>query len=200
VRLPHIGECTGYVVGYRAWAFRSERLTSMVKFKSQTEWIPGMIVEANDCIEDHPYGYGPGIYALKSEQNIIWSIHGLPESDMVFGGAVALWGDITEHAEGYRGQYAYPIDFCWCTHPRALRFLGALTRAFEQEDLALFTNTMDALQSLCSDRPAETMYTTAPRRRIGSPRSARGQLDGPYLMLSPRLAQHIVNRRFAGRV
>ncbi len=55
MRLPEIGECTGYVVGYRAWAFRSGRLTSIVKFKYQTEWSPGVVVEANDRIKDHPF-------------------------------------------------------------------------------------------------------------------------------------------------
>lgn len=199
MRLPHIGDCTGYVVGYRAWAFRSKRLTSIVKFKPQTEWIPGMFVEANDCINDHPYGYGPGIYALKAEQFIIGSIHELPEFEIVFGGAVALWGEIMEHTDGYRAQYAYPIDFCCCTCPRALRFLPPLNRAFEQEDVTLFTKTMDALQALCTDHPAESIHTRESHRRTGRSLSARGQSDGPYLVLSPRLEQHLIDRLYAGR-
>ena len=51
--------------------------------------------------EGHQVGHGCGIYAYK-ENNGFWVAP--------CWGKVALWGRIVEHKDGYRAQYAYPLE------------------------------------------------------------------------------------------
>src|SRR3990172_1599475 len=101
--LPGLGDCYGYVEGYRYWLWDDlgQTLESLVE---DTHWFPHQALEAKggDLIEEF---YGPGIYAYKSrpEDNgsWAWSVYG----------RVALWGKIIEHEDGYRAQFAYPVEF-----------------------------------------------------------------------------------------
>ena len=98
--LPGLGDCYGYVEGYRYWVWDGV-LSSLTKV---TYWLPHQALEAKggDLIEEF---YGPGIHAYKSrpEDNGKWS--------WSMFGRVALWGKIVEHEYGYRAQFAYPVEF-----------------------------------------------------------------------------------------
>jgi|SRR3990172_3391442 len=101
--LPGLGDCYGYVEGYRYWLWDNvgQTLESLV---TSTHWFPHQVLEAKgvDLIKKF---YSPGIHAYKSrpEDNgyWIWSVLG----------RVALWGKIVEHEDGYRAQFAYPVEF-----------------------------------------------------------------------------------------
>ena len=108
--LPGLGDCYGYVEGYRYWLWDNteHKIASLVE---DICWSPHQVLEAKGgdltlpklrLLEDI---YGPGIYAYKSRpvNNGDWSW-------TVFG-RVALWGKIVEHEDGYRAQFAYPIEF-----------------------------------------------------------------------------------------
>ena len=101
--LPGLGDCYGYVEGYRYWLWDDlgQTLESLVE---DTHWFPHQALEAKggDLIEEF---YGPGIHAYKSrpEDNGKWS--------WSMFGRVALWGKVIEHEYGYRAQFAYPIKF-----------------------------------------------------------------------------------------
>src|SRR3990172_7640689 len=101
--LPGLGDCYGYVEGFRYWLWDNvgQTLESLV---TNTHWFPHQALEAKgvDLIKKF---YSPGIHAYKSrpEDNgyWIWSVLG----------RVALWGKIVEHEDGYRAQFAYPVEF-----------------------------------------------------------------------------------------
>src|SRR3990172_6463498 len=118
--LPGLGDCYGYVEGYRYWLWEG-RLRSLV---TDTFWHQHQALEARDITKSlttPPPGwptqnglpsmmiysiYHPGIHAYKSrpEDNIYWSAWSVL-------GRVALWGTIVEHEDGYRAQFAYPVEF-----------------------------------------------------------------------------------------
>ena len=116
--LPGLGDCYGYVEGYRYWLWEgvNHKLSSLTR---DTYWFPHQALETRDITKeltklppDWQYGplsmmiYNPGIHAYKArpEDNAYWS------SWEVFG-RVALWGKVIEHEYGYRAQFAYPIKF-----------------------------------------------------------------------------------------
>lgn len=101
----------GYVVGMRGWFYdtRRERLVSKV---NRTIWEPRRRLQA-ECflmsgapphVLDDRY-HRCGIYAYKHDC-LVSTVQKTP-----IQGAVALWGKIVEHSEGYRAQYAYPLGF-----------------------------------------------------------------------------------------
>ena len=112
--LPGLGDCYGYVEGYRYWLWEGG-LRSLV---TDTCWPQHQALEARDITKETTlppgwqYGplsmmiYNPGIHAYKArpEDNAYWS------SWEVFG-RVALWGTIVEHEDGYRAQFSYPVEF-----------------------------------------------------------------------------------------
>jgi len=119
--LPGLGDCYGYVEGYRYWLWEgvNHKLSSLTR---DTYWFPHQALEARDITKElttrppgWQYGplsmmtyriYHPGIHAYKArpEDNVYW------DSWAVFG-RVALWGKVIEHEYGYRAQFAYPVEF-----------------------------------------------------------------------------------------
>lgn len=90
--LPH-DEIVGEIVAWRAWKFFNGCLLSPYR---GTPWKPGETIEAAD-----PTKTSGGIFAHKVREQVFEQENGW---DVV--GTVLLWGEVVEHENGYRGQYA----------------------------------------------------------------------------------------------
>ncbi len=116
-----VPDLTDYVVGWREWYLLPHpdmpeaKLYSGYNIMSTTiEGVSGPYwpfrkplesvcaqSEVSPCNhEGHQVGHGCGIYAYKNDS--LWIAP--------CWGKVALWGRIVEHEDGYRAQYAYPLE------------------------------------------------------------------------------------------
>ena len=147
-----------YMTAQRWWNVKSIEgeywLTSLVSYNCV--WKPREPFVA-DCLKGgyvvsrpvHPppevvpvWGCVCGIYSSREGTNKDWS---LGESILSVYGAVASWGKVIQHAEGFRAQYAYPqaLDYvrlskvCHCcaqtdqTKTYRLAFSGSVFSACE---------------------------------------------------------------------
>ena len=127
---PPIETRLGYVTAWRTWRVWSSpgglSLHSVAAAPALGEWPPGRPMEARCgyremrppacACESCPGNDNKcGIYAYREAPATVTHAMGVV-------GRVALWGTVIEHAAGYRGQYAYPIDVAcghcaWCGSP-----------------------------------------------------------------------------------
>jgi hypothetical protein len=101
--LKSAGITVGELVGWRVWRLENGYLRS---YSADYRWLPGH--PARGEITD--YG-GGGIWAFKDPHRA----HAKASGGLYVTGSVWLWGEIIEHADGYRGEYA------------AIRSLDAIT-------------------------------------------------------------------------
>lgn len=105
------------IIGYRLWdliEFTKDEKMILTSYTSESQWIPGKIMEADKLPNFIPTisGYGDkkchGIHAFK---NINDALHYIQLSEVpTILGTVYLWGTIIEHEKGYRAQFAYPCS------------------------------------------------------------------------------------------
>lgn len=86
-------ETTGEMVGWRAWRFHNGCLVSPY---TGVLWRPGETLEANT-----PFESGAGVFAHKKREQVFEQ-----ESKWPVVGTVLLWGDVVEHENGYRAEFA----------------------------------------------------------------------------------------------
>ncbi len=74
------------------------------------------------------------MYAEMRPNTISLSSFAVPEFNVYFtcGGSVWLWGDVAEHEEGYRAQYAYPAEFYYVRScPQMTAYINYLASLYE---------------------------------------------------------------------
>jgi preprotein translocase subunit YajC len=105
------------VVGYRVWQWDATGLKSL----NGIRWHPGSAFAAEcksqGCYEVPRTDCTCGIYASKTLDHL----RRLGYLDNRIHGEVSLWGNVVEHEEGWRAQFAYPRSF---TVPLSLVPLG----------------------------------------------------------------------------
>lgn len=108
------------IVGWRVWRFRpsTSTLRSAVR---DVEWPKGEPLRSED-LRQHPYNEVYWVHAAPTEDNAPVGIHAwrtrqqlshllVFEDDCVMvWGQVSLWGQVVEHAGGYRAELAYPLS------------------------------------------------------------------------------------------
>ena len=117
------GVRAGEVIAYRCWQLRDGCLYSA--YRSEFLWAPKEIVEGD------PEKLGEGIHAFKNRYDACAYI-GFYEGDsgIIVSGTVELWGDVYEHARGYRASKAaiHSVDESPNYDAAALRKLYGLNR------------------------------------------------------------------------
>ncbi len=94
--LAKAGTTFGEFIGWRMWGIRDGYLQS---YSAQYVWTPGIAAEG----KPDDYG-GGGLWAFKDPGK---ALHKLLENGTPAAmGSVWLYGDVIEHSDGYRGQYA----------------------------------------------------------------------------------------------
>jgi hypothetical protein len=101
--LEAAGITVGELVGWRIWGLANGYLKS---YSADYAWLPGHPAQGE--ITDHGHG---GIWAFKDPHKA----HAKAKEGLYVTGSVWLWGEVIEHADGYRGEYA------------AIRSLDAIT-------------------------------------------------------------------------
>lgn len=116
-----------YLTAWRTWrvwmSASGPSLHSVAASATLGEWVPGEVMEARcgyremtptACVCESCPGDDNlcGIYAYKEAPSSVQHAMGVV-------GQVALWGTVIEHDAGFRGQYAYPLNFThghcpWC--------------------------------------------------------------------------------------
>ncbi|MDE2969873.1 MAG: hypothetical protein OXT51_07210 [Chloroflexota bacterium] len=135
----------GYVTAWRTWRVWSSvgglSLHSVAAAPALGEWLPLRPMEARcgyremrppacECESCPGNDNKCGIYAYREAPSTVTHAMGVV-------GRVALWGTVIEHATGYRGQFAYPIDVAyghctWCgsaERPKLLPFEASVALA-----------------------------------------------------------------------
>ena len=154
------GNATGHVVGWRVWLIKEgDRLWSLCL--NDVCWPAGEPLVAE--FRDHPQSPGysgivravattinpidlaAGIFAFKDRSFASALVLGRP-SYWLFG-RVALWGDIAEHAHGYRAQYAYPVSLVvpWRMRKVGCRLAERYGCAVERVDWPLMWKARDVI-------------------------------------------------------
>lgn len=118
--IPHAGIRAGEVIAYRGWAVKKGgRLFSI--YKHEHEWLPDrpMMGDTRNEYGVHAFKTVEATreYAECYSTGVMWgtvSIIMLPNGDLSFKnntstyaiGTVALWGEVVEHEDGYRAEFA----------------------------------------------------------------------------------------------
>lgn len=108
VPLPveHAGMTVGEIIGHRIWRVTTSGL--LQSYVQETIWPPNEPLHASGKVEDHGI---LGIWAFKTHQRASQNGHEAATSQYLSGGALAigsvyLWGDVVEHTDGYRAEWA----------------------------------------------------------------------------------------------
>lgn len=88
----------GEIIAWRAWKVDNGKLLSPYQ---DTTWGPGEFMEGGDPFKGH------GFYAHKTPQRLFAQETG----NWHVVGTVKLWGNVVEHEEGYRAEFALPHEF-----------------------------------------------------------------------------------------
>ena len=124
--LPGDGRMIGYLEGYRAWRFSFKEARLRSDNFDEVVWQPKIPIKATFQGKAQ-VGKGAGIYASKDIEliekdydpnKIVDTINFYSSrSDKSYViGKIALWGAIKEHKNGYRAEYAYPLEFLKVTN------------------------------------------------------------------------------------
>lgn len=105
---------TGEIYAWRAWKVKGGYLHSCCV--DHHIWIPGEPMEG----EIGNAHNGLGVHAFKTRKGA--TEYALGNNDWVAIGRVKLWGDVVEHKEGYRAQYAKVHEIVDVTHAGAYLF------------------------------------------------------------------------------
>lgn len=119
-RITDGGTKLGYIIAWRAWRWEQGRLTGI---GIEVEWAEKKADEAtchnHDELDHRPttlvpvWGCTCGYYACHPKTFLAYLREAqlcLRVGERIIIGTVALWGRVVTHQEGYRAQYAYPIQ------------------------------------------------------------------------------------------
>ena len=124
--LPGDGRMIGYIEGYRAWRFNLNQARLRSDNFGEVVWEPKKPIKATFQGKTQ-VGKGAGIYASKDRELIendyvpkkitdpLSYLSSRTDKPYVIG-KIALWGAIKEHKNGYRAEYAYPLEFLKITN------------------------------------------------------------------------------------
>lgn len=123
----------GEITAYRMWFARQGYLHS---YSQNCLWAPG------DVIEGKPGDYNEqGIWAFKTKARAINKMledqharfTGSEPNQVAVWGAVQLWGDVIEHEDGYRAQFAkiIRIEDCAATGPYREQLVEELRKRYK---------------------------------------------------------------------
>ena len=124
--LPGDGKMIGYLEGYRAWRFNIKEARLRSDNFDEVVWQPKIPIKATFQGKTQ-VGKGAGIYASKDRELIekdydpkkitdpLAYLSSKTDKPYVIG-KIALWGAIKEHKNGYRAEYAYPLEFLKATN------------------------------------------------------------------------------------
>lgn len=94
--LDKAGMTFGEFVGWRIWGIKDGYLQS---YSAQYTWVPGIAAEGKPGDHD-----GGGLWAFKDPAK---ALHKLLEQHVPSAiGSIWMYGDVVEHSDGYRSQYA----------------------------------------------------------------------------------------------
>jgi hypothetical protein len=148
---------------------RAARLEPRILSFNGTIWEPYQALEAQHvtglpCVAGRPCRCG--IYAVKDPEQlrpaISWGPMGIAGSTAAIIGQVWLWGRFTEHAYGWRAQFAYPAKFVFasgCDGRRLAATYGVqleedeswiLAKRFERESRSHFAFQFQRTQIISS--------------------------------------------------
>ena len=114
---------TEAIIAWRAWKIGCVGTRTFLKsVVVDVLWPRCQPLEAEDLPPVGSVTRGPGIYAAKTKDGALRARFGW--SCSVYG-TVALWGNVVEHQDGYRAQYAYP-QRVWCRNERVAQELRRL--------------------------------------------------------------------------
>lgn len=94
--LDHAGISVGEFIGWRIWGIQQGILTS---YSAHYAWMPGH--PARGEISDHGHG---GLWAFKDPNRALHKA--VSDYGEFVVGSVWMWGEIVEHKDGYRAEYA----------------------------------------------------------------------------------------------
>ena len=101
--LDHAGTTFGEIIGWRIWGLSQEGY--LTSYSADYAWLPGHPAQGD--VTDHGYG---GIWAFKDANRAFKkALESTGISLLVEGwvtGSVWMYGEVVEHAIGYRAQYA----------------------------------------------------------------------------------------------
>jgi len=114
--IENAGIRTGEIIAYRVWKLNV--INNVLTLRSMAVdciWSPGEVMTMNSVLDQCSFGrdkwkripphIGAGIHAFKSLVNAIDQYEGFSSSSPVVYGTVALWGEVIEHALGYRAEF-----------------------------------------------------------------------------------------------
>lgn len=103
--LEKAGVTVGEIIGWRAWRIGKAGL--LMSLAVENVWEPGRTMTVRDIDKDHKVGDHDhlGIYAFK-ERGMALKDTEFANSSMMAFGSVRLWGDVIEHAYGWRAEFA----------------------------------------------------------------------------------------------
>ncbi len=162
------GSATGHVIGWRVWTIgKGDWLWSLclnnvcwpdgeplvAELRLHPQWPVDPTVFRALAKTGTPVGLGAGIFAFKYRARAARLILGLPTDCLL--GRVALWGDIAEHAHGYRAQYAYPVSLVvpWRLREEGCRLAAGYGCQVERVDRPLHWWARDTIGRWC--KPAK---------------------------------------------
>jgi hypothetical protein len=135
------------ISAWRVWStslHRGEvRLDSPTQRGKHGRWVPGQALEAHcprGCLHAPTLNCQCGIYACKTRDQAVARARFMPRAAI---GEVALWGRVIEHQDGYRAQYAMPLQL-WI--PVSAEYRNTVVNALARRDSLL---TYAAQVGLC---------------------------------------------------
>lgn len=93
--LESAGVTVGEMIGWRIWRIRNGLLYS---YSATYGWLPGQPAQG----KPDDYG-GSGLWCFKDPGRALGKLGELQLGAM---GSVYLWGDVVEHSDGYRAEFA----------------------------------------------------------------------------------------------
>lgn len=152
--LPRVGITVGELVGWRIWRVRSPD-TLLVSYSADRIWLPG------EPMEGTPSDYnGAGVWAFKDADRAAAKCGELSQAAL---GSVRLWGEVIEHQDGYRAQFAEVRSIDWAG-PESVR----LTPSYDTPvNITLYRFTNRRGDSCVSMRACDEDLLARLRRRYG---------------------------------
>lgn len=133
----------GEIVAWRCWLVRPDGFIRSCA--ADAVWAPGEPM-TGDIGKD---GTGSlGIHAWKTARGAL--TYGTGQGPNVIG-KVALWGEVVEHAEGYRAEFAKPVSFEWLMGegaPPAGQVEGIWAKIIRRRVNSVAIDALEALRGL----------------------------------------------------
>jgi hypothetical protein len=122
--LENAGISVGAFIGWRVWKVRATQML-LESYSQPYIWLPGEPSEGKPSDDGNE-----GIWAFRSPDDAKRKFDGA-RARMALG-SVWLWGDVIEHADGYRAQFA-EVRSLDCVSDRFGDFLGCLRARYGVE-------------------------------------------------------------------